>query len=123
MRVKGQKIVFAKVSSTFYCTGPSGGRHKERLRAYFGTNRPHPDSTGAYTKKIAIDDSGRFRLRIRLSDPLLDELFTGRIQNGIATGSYRQRSLEDDDCRTGGFLPFGSGNPKKETLRFRASRR
>ncbi|MGB7686335.1 MAG: hypothetical protein WBL45_11205 [Solirubrobacterales bacterium] len=123
-RVKGQRIVYARIAAGLYCTRPHRGRYRNRIRSYFGSKDPPLDATVIHTFPVPVHQSGRFMFEDRGEEDsgFDEELLSGRVRHGSVSGSFRSLSSYDAECRTGDYQRFGNRNLAKDTLRFRARR-
>jgi hypothetical protein len=121
--VRYHKVVYALISTTFYCTDPEGRSSEEPLRTYLGNKgllQPNTrfDAIGA----IPVRDNGHFKRNLRSDGRfgLWDEGFSGRIGEKLAVGTFRLNIAEDSRCRTGAFLDDDGANREEESLAFKA---
>ncbi len=119
LRARYHKVVYALITTTFYCTDATGRQYTERLRIYLGNKGLWPPNTRYVALgAIPIRASGRFRFQIHDKEQLLwMEDFFGRVGPKVISGRFRLHiGEESSDCHTGGF------GPGDELLSFRAHR-
>jgi hypothetical protein len=119
LRTRYHKVVYALITTTFYCADAAGHQYKERLRTYLGNKGLlQPNTRYAAIGAIPIRARGRFKFHVDARDQLLwVEDFFGRVGPRMISGGFRLHiGEEDSDCRTGGFSPNG------ELLSFQAHR-
>ena len=130
VRARYQKIVYALIKTTWFCTDREGRRSKERLRTFSGNKNLVPPGETRYGSigPIPVRPAGRFTLRTHFNDAdfLWDARLQGRIGPRRAVGQFRSHVNDKEsgkDCQTGGFIiRSGTERREKESLNFRAYR-
>ena len=127
LKVKGNRIVRARVATTLRCVQGLGRHHEERLVHYWTTRAHHVpgDLTAATLSAIPIRADGSFLEELDHSEPdgIQEETFAGVVRRGAVTGRYRFFSWYEGACGTGPFQSLRRRREAKEVLHFRAVRR
>jgi hypothetical protein len=110
LRSRHHKIVFALITTTFYCVDSEGLQHHEKIRGFIGKKGlliPNVDWPAIVNDGIPIRSGGHFDFRIRGAGPLTwIEDMSGVARTGGVNGRFRLRiDQEESHCRTGGFNP------------------
>jgi hypothetical protein len=125
-RVRGHKIVYARIAAGLYCTRSGGERHRNRVRSYFGVHDFPKDATDISTRPITVRRNGRFSdeaPRGEEDSGFSEKILEGVVRSDVVSGRFRIRDHFEIECRTGGYQRYGSRHFAKDTLHFRARRR